>query len=115
MFSGENKSRMILYQANTDHLCCELNGEAVILSLKNGKYYGLNSIGAVIWGLLQKPISVSKIGSKIMSQYDVEKEECIFEVENFLAAMRKEGLVEIVNVPVSQVRQPEEGGKETIF
>jgi hypothetical protein len=114
-FRNENNSTIFLYQAVREHLCCELNGEAVILSLKNGKYYGLNSIGADIWELLQKPVRFSKITKEILSEYDVEEEECRREIENFLAQMKDEGLVEVINVPIAQIREAANGRKDTIY
>lgn len=115
MFSGESRSTTVLYQADSEHLCCDLNGESVVLSLKNGKYYGLNSIGAIIWELLQKPVTISKIERKILSEYEVEKRECSREVENFIAQMKDEGLVEIIDVPITQIRQAAGSGKDSIY
>lgn len=108
-------SNIVLYQAVSEHLCCDLNGEAVILSLKNGKYYGLNLIGAEIWNLIQKPIRVSKIVKKFLSEFDVDEQECLTEVESFLSLMKDEGLVEIINVPVKQIRTAAAGRKDTIY
>lgn len=113
MFS--DTSTKILYQAVSEHLHCELNGEAVILSLKNGKYYGLNQIGANIWELLQKPISLSRLEKKILADYDVDARKCSREVASFLTLMQEEGLIEIINVPVAQIRQAAGGGKDTIY
>ncbi len=112
---NEDNSTIFLYQAVREHLCCELNGEAVILSLKNGKYYGLNSIGADIWDLLQKPVRFSKITQAILSEYDVEEDTCRREIESFLAQMKDEGLVEVINVPIAQIREAANGRKDTIY
>ena len=38
-----------------------LEGEAVILSLHDGIYYGLNSVGLRIWELIQQPRSLGSI------------------------------------------------------
>ena len=35
---------------------CDLDGEAAILDIKDGIYYGLDPIGAKIWNLIQKPL-----------------------------------------------------------
>ena len=39
----------------------ELAGEAVILNLGSGMYYGLDPVGARIWELLQEPRTVAEI------------------------------------------------------
>lgn len=113
--SEKDTSLIVLYQADNEHLCCELNGEAVILSLKNGKYYGLNTIGAEIWNLLKKPIRMSKIVKSLLSDFDVDEQECISEVESFLSLLKDEGLVEVINVPIDQIRKAADGGKDTLY
>jgi hypothetical protein len=85
------------YKAVSEHLCCDLNGEAVILNLKNGKYYGLNGVGSRIWDLVQTPISSGEIESVILLEYDVALELCQRQVSEFLKQMLAEELIEIVN------------------
>lgn len=111
----ENPHTTVLFQAVREHLCCELNGEAVILNLKNGKYYGLNPVGAEIWNLLKKPVRLSKIVKRLLSEFDVDEQECRLEVESFLTLMENEGLVEIINVPIDQIREAAGGRKDTIY
>ena len=47
--------------ATRDQVSCDLAGEAAILHLRSGTYYGLNAIGARIWALLQQPTSVAHV------------------------------------------------------
>ena len=42
-------------------ISCKLAEESVILHLEEGMYYGLNSVGARIWELLQEPRTVREI------------------------------------------------------
>jgi len=51
------------YRAIKEHLLSELNDEAVILSLKNGKYYGLNSVGFTVWTNVLEAATLSEIES----------------------------------------------------
>ena len=92
-----HKPAVSRYKAISEHLCCDLNGEAVILNLKNGKYYGLNGVGSRIWDLVQTPISSSEIESVILLEYDVALELCQRQVSEFLKQMLSEELIEIVN------------------
>ncbi|GEM_PF-398266 len=92
-----HKPAVSRYKAVSEHLCCDLNGEAVILNLKNGKYYGLNGVGSRIWDLVQTPISSSEIESVIFLEYDVAVELCQRQVSEFLKQMLSEELIEIVN------------------
>lgn len=85
------------FVADKEHLYSELNGEAVILSLKNGKYYGVNAVGAVIWTLIQNPATFQDIQTKLMSEYDVDETTCRREVLSFLEKMAKDDLIKVVN------------------
>ncbi len=84
------------YQAVKEHLYSTLNGEAVVLNLQNGKYYGFNDVGISIWTVLQNGATVEEIRSALMSEYDIDDATCAREVETFLNSMKKENLVEVV-------------------
>ena len=94
---------VVRYKAIKEHLCCELNGEAVILSLKNGKYYGLNPVASRIWELIQAPLSMDEIQDAILLEYNVESEVCEQEVSGFLKQMTAEGLIVEVDEKVQEL------------
>jgi hypothetical protein len=83
-------------RAAADQVSTELDGEAVILGLRHGVYYGLNDVGARIWGLLQQPTSVDALCAVIISEYEVEPERCRVDVRNVIARLADEGLVTVV-------------------
>ena len=88
--SDENR-----FTAIKDHLYTDLKEEGIILSLKNGKYYGVNGVGACIWTVIQSPATFQDIQSAVMREYDVNQELCRDEVLAFLKMMREEELIEI--------------------
>ena len=81
--------------ASKDQVSADLSGEAAILSLKSGVYYGLDSVGARIWTLLQTPKCVAEIRDTITSEYDVDAERSERDVVRLLEQLAKEGLVEL--------------------
>lgn len=87
-------SKRLHYKTISEHLCCDLNGETVILSLENGKYYGINSVGSRIWQLLENFTTLRQIEEMILKEYTVSSEVCRQQVEAFLELMLAEGLVE---------------------
>ena len=89
------------YQAIKEHLFSQLNEEAVILSLKNGKYYGLNSVGVTVWTNVQEAATLAEIEAAVMSEYDVDEETCRREVSAFLEKMVGEELIETLHEPSS--------------
>lgn len=83
--------------ANKESLFTDMDGEAVILSLQNGKYYGVNAVGAFIWEMLQKPVSFEDIRSTAMHEYEIDENTCRREILAFLKKMSEEGLIEILD------------------
>ena len=93
--TGQTSTGSVEYMAVSDHLCCELNGEAVILSIGTGKYYGVNSVGSFIWSLVQQPISFTDIEAALMKEFEVGEEVCRKETTAFLERMKSEGLLSV--------------------
>lgn len=78
-----------------DQVSCDLAGEAAILGLKNGVYYGLDPIGARIWNLIQTPVLVSAVRDAIVQEYDVEAERCERDLLDLLQKLGEQGLLEV--------------------
>ena len=87
--------------ADKEHLYSDLNGEAVILSLKNEKYYGINAVGAFIWSTIQNPVTFQDIQENIIEEYDIDEATCRKEVASFLKKMAEENLIEILDEKAS--------------
>lgn len=75
---------------------CDLDGEAALLNINNGVYYGLDHIGAKIWNLIQKPTILKYIVENICHEYEVDKERCKGDVLMLIVDLLDNGLV-IVN------------------
>ncbi len=75
--------------ASADQVSCDLDGEAAILDLKQGVYYGLNTVGAAVWALIAEPRRVDEIERAVLAEFDVTPEQChrdLYELLNELAA-----------------------------
>jgi hypothetical protein len=81
--------------AVADQVSCDLDGEAVLLSLRTGVYYGLDQVGARIWSLVQGPTTVQIVRDTLLAEYDVEASRCERDLLALLRAMAAEGLVEV--------------------
>ena len=91
------------YKAVPEHLHCDLNGEAVVLSLANGRYYGMNSVAARIWELVQDSRSADEIEQAILLEYEVEREVCRQQVSAFLQTMLTEELLVVIHESASEI------------
>jgi hypothetical protein len=83
--------------AAKDQISCDLAGEAAILNIKNGVYYGLDPVGARIWNLMQEPREVAEIQSAITNEFEVEPERCARDLVGLLKKLLAEGLIEVKN------------------
>jgi len=77
------------------NIVSDMDGEKVMLSIQNGKYYNLGEIGGVIWECIKEPISINELIDSLVTQYDVEKSECRSQVMEFLDQLVEEGLVKV--------------------
>ncbi|MDL4838976.1 lasso peptide biosynthesis PqqD family chaperone [Aquibacillus rhizosphaerae] len=77
------------------NIVSDMNGEKVMLCVKNGKYYNLGVLGGQIWEIIKQPVSIEEVVTKLIEQYDVEQKQCEEETIAFLQQLVKEGLVEI--------------------
>ncbi len=81
--------------ATKNQIGADLAGESVVLHLKNGVYYGLNTVGSRVWTLVQQPIRVQEIVGDLVSQYEVEPQHCEQDVLALIEKLVAEGLVEV--------------------
>jgi len=63
-------------------------GEEVgLLNIETGKYYILDGIGKSIWLLLEKKICLDDLVESLVVEYDVEKNICKKDTEDWLSEM----------------------------
>ena len=67
----------------------DLSGEKVMIDFESGKYFMIKGAGNDIWDLIQEEITVEDIISKLLSEYDVSREECTASVQEFLGKLKE--------------------------
>jgi hypothetical protein len=81
--------------AARDQVSAELDGEAVVLSLADGIYYGLDPVGASVWALLEQPRTVAELRDAVVAEYDVDAPTAEADLLRLLADLAARGLVEV--------------------
>jgi len=66
-----------------------LNGDKAMLDFNTGKYYIIKGVGNDIWDMLKNEITANEIIEKLLSEYDVSREECEHSVIEFLEKLEK--------------------------
>jgi hypothetical protein len=76
---------------------CDLDGEAAILNVQTGIYYGLEEAGAAVWRMVSAPRTVAEIIEGIISEYDVDAAQCRGDVLRLLGELAEHGLIEVAD------------------
>ena len=76
---------------------CDLDGEAAILNVQSGIYYGLDEVGAAVWRMVSEPRTVAGIIEGIMSEYDVDADQCRGDMFRLLGELAEHGLIEVAD------------------
>ena len=72
---------------NDSILFTDLDDELLMMSIDNGEYYSVDSIGAHIWSLLEKPIPVASLCKTLTNVFEVDLATCQEDVLPFLNEM----------------------------
>lgn len=78
-----------------DLVATSIDGETVMMSIANGKYYGLDPIGTRVWELIAVPRKITELTGLLSQEYAVDEGVCQQDVLEFLSYLRGEGLVRL--------------------
>ena len=73
----------------------DIGGEAVLLDLDSGQYFGLNEVGSQVWSLLSSASSLESIYDLLLEQYPVEPSELERDILSLVGDLCDHGLVAI--------------------
>ena len=73
----------------------KLEGEWVFLHLENGRYYGLNETGSLIWDELREKKDPEAAATHLQSVYHLERSQAEKDVWDLLKDLEKEGLIRV--------------------
>ncbi|MBF0545518.1 MAG: lasso peptide biosynthesis PqqD family chaperone [Candidatus Riflebacteria bacterium] len=76
-----------------------IDGSTIMMSVDEGKYFGLDTIGSYVWSLIQEPIRVSSLIEGLLQKYEVDRETCEKDVLVFLEELNKDGILKVDNRP----------------
>ena len=71
----------------------ELEGEAVILNLESGVYFGLNEVGTRIWALIQQGRSLRNVLEALQQEYEVNPQILENDLLQLVEQLQARGLV----------------------
>ena len=86
-------------QVSEDAVYRELDGEAVLLNLDTGIYFGLNATGTRIWNLIAQHGSLQKVLDAMAEEYDASPNSLEKDLLQLVSQLSEKGLVSVVQVP----------------
>ena len=78
----------------SDVLVQELAGEAVLLHVTRGHYFGLNEVGRAVWRELMTGIPVRQAYEHLLAEFDVSPETLQQDLTSLLHDLLSKGLLE---------------------
>ncbi len=79
-----------------DQVSCDLAGEVVILALGSGMYFGLDTVGADVWQMIQEACTVESVRDRLLDLYEVDSKTCEADLLDLLSQMLEQKLISIV-------------------
>ena len=76
-------------------VCKDLAGEAVLLDLATGTYFGLNEVGTRIWHLIEEHGSIEPVVRTLLDEYDASEKQARADLDALIDQLRTKGLVRI--------------------
>jgi hypothetical protein len=74
-------------------LSAEVDGEAVIMSLSEGCYFGLDDIASDVWRRLEHGCELSQLVDNLMEDYDAPREVIEKDIDSLLRRLTERDLV----------------------
>jgi Coenzyme PQQ synthesis protein D (PqqD) len=78
-----------------DVLIQETLGESVLLNLRSGQYFGLNSVGTHMWTVFTRADSLGAACNKLAAEYDVEPHRLEQDLRALVKQLTELGLLEV--------------------
>lgn len=82
--------------ASPDQVSAALSGESVILGMRDGVYYGVDTVGTRVWELMTEPRTLGEIAGFIEAEFDVTPERAAADLLAFAQDLAEHGLITVV-------------------
>jgi len=74
----------------------DIEGQAVMMSIESGKYFGMDEIGTEIWKLIDKNYNYGEMINYLLEGYDIDETTCEGDSAEFIERLLKYRLIEII-------------------
>ena len=81
-----------------DVLARSVGDETVLLDLASGTYFGLDRVGARVWTLFQRGVTLGEICDTLVAEYDVVRDRLETDVLRLTGELHAQRLIDVVDV-----------------
>lgn len=93
---GGKLAETAIVSRSGDHLSAKAGAQIVLMSIKQGKYAGLDPVGSAIWERLETPVSVEALCTDLLGAYEADPEILRQDVLKFLTELHSLGMIEVI-------------------
>ena len=79
-------------EISDDAIFREMDGEAVVLNLESGTYFGLDPVGTRVWQLLETHPSLRDVFERMQQEFDVEPALLEHDLVRLVGQLAEKGL-----------------------
>ena len=76
-------------------LTAEVDGEIVMMSIEQGRYFGLDDIGSDIWKRIEPPCSFATLIDRLVVDYEADRATIAADVQALLGRMAAQDVVRL--------------------
>ncbi len=74
--------------------CARLGDQIIVADMRSGRYFGLDDVGAMVWGLIEERATPGVIVDRVHEEYDVSRDVLERDVDRLLDDLIERRLVE---------------------
>ena len=93
--NGNDLELDVLLEIEDTVLFRELDGEAVILNIETGNYFGLDQVGMRAWALIREHKVLSKVIGIMEAEYEVSRDTLSHDLVALAKELSAHGLVRV--------------------
>jgi hypothetical protein len=81
---------------SSEPVSTDMDGEIVMMSIQQGRYFALDAVASSVWSLLEKPRSVGALVAELLQQFEIDGETCAHDTLAFLEVLRERKLLDVL-------------------
>jgi hypothetical protein len=82
-----------MWKHSPDVVFRDLDGEAVILDIASGTYFGLNAVGTRVWRMIEGGRNAAEVVDAIAAEYDADRATIASDVKRLLDELSARNLI----------------------